>query len=183
MNYRWLIREFRSLGTRIWMILLAIALGVGSVNGVHSLADSIRTAIQDQSRPLMAADIVTQSVHSFPTDYLNLSESYETSSTKEMLSMVSNAQFESLLAEVKGVSSQYPLYGNVLLESGASLQSQLSAETVVVQRSVLKRLSLSIGGTLNINGQSFTISGVVESESDRVNIGMAGGPRVEADWT
>ena len=178
MNYRWLLREFRSLGSRVWMIILAVALGVGSVNGVHSLADSIRTAIQDQSRPLMAADIVSQSVHPFPEGYQTLSQEFDTSTTKEMLSMVSNAQFESLLAEVKGVSNDYPLYGNVSLESGDSLQSKLTPENAVVQRSVLKRLSLSIGDTLNINGQSYTISGVVESESDRVNIGMASGPRV-----
>ena len=177
-QFRWLKRELRSLGSRIWIILLAIALGVGAVNGVHSLADSIRGAIQDQSRPLMAADIVNQSVHPFPEDYQHLADEYETSETKEMLSMISNAEFESVLAEIKGVSEGYPLYGDVVLASGQSLWTQLSMDTVVVQRSILKRLSLKLGETVLINGKPFTIQDVVESESDRVNVGMAAGPRV-----
>ena len=175
---RWIRREFRSLGNRIWVVLLAIAIGVGAVNGVHSLADSIRAAIQDQSRPLMAADFVTQSVHPFPDDYRELSTQYETSETREMLSMVSSGTYDSVLAEIKGVSDQYPLYGEVELESGRSLTTQLTKEAVIVQRSILKRLSLSVGEDLLVNGQSFRIVDVVISESDRVNIGMAAGPRV-----
>ena len=175
---RWIAREFRSLGGRLWMVLLAIAIGVGAVNGVHSLADSIRSAIEDQSRPLMAADVVTQSVHPFPKDYQDLAGNYETSETKEMLSMVSNAQFESVLAEIKGVSAAYPLYGDVELESGKTLSDHLSTETVIVQRSILKRLSLNVGDSLMVNGLPYTIADVVLSESDRINVGMAAGPRV-----
>ena len=175
---RWIQREFRSLGKRIWVVLLAIAIGVGAVNGVHSLADSIRSAIQDQSRPLMAADFVTQSVHPFPTDYQDLSDEYETSETREMLSMVSSGTYDSDLAEIKGASDGYPLYGEVELESGQALFTQLTKDTTIVQRSILKRLNLSVGDTLNVNGKMFTIADVVLSESDRVNVGMAAGPRV-----
>ena len=175
---RWIKREFRSLGNRIWMVLLAISIGVGAVNGVHSLADSIRATIQDQSRPLMAADFVTQSVHPFPDDYHELSAKYETSETREMLSMVSSGTYDSVLAEIKSVSVGYPLYGEVELESGQPLFTQLTRETVVVQRSILKRLNLNLGDVLNVNGESFTITDVVLSESDRINVGMAAGPRV-----
>ena len=145
-------REFRSLGGRLWVVILAIAIGVGAVNGVHSLADSIRAAIQDQSRPLMAADFVTQSVHPFPKDYQDLALKYETSQTREMFSMVSSGTYDSVLAEIKGVSGTYPLYGEVELASGKSLLQQLASEKVVVQRSLLKRLKLGVGATLLVNG-------------------------------
>ncbi|MEC7987125.1 MAG: ABC transporter permease, partial [Myxococcota bacterium] len=171
-------REFRSLGGRLWVVILAIAIGVGAVNGVHSLADSIRAAIQDQSRPLMAADFVTQSVHPFPKDYQDLALEYETSQTREMFSMVSSGTYDSVLAEIKGVSGTYPLYGEVELASGKSLLQQLASEKVVVQRSLLKRLKLGVGDTLLVNGERYTIADVVLSESDRVNVGMAAGPRV-----
>lgn len=175
---RWIRREFRSLGGRIWVVLLAIAIGVGAVNGVHSLADSIRIAIQDQSRPLMAADFVTQSVHPFPADYQKLSVKYETSETREMLSMVSSGTYDSVLAEIKGVSEDYPLYGAVEVESGKALDSLLTKDTVIVQRSILKRLNVQVGDDLLVNGETFQIADVVLSESDRVNVGMAAGPRV-----
>lgn len=175
---RWVRREFRSLGGRIWVVVLAIAIGVGAVNGVHSLADSIRSAIQDQSRPLMAADFVTQSVHPFPREYQALSSEYETSQTREMLSMVSSGTFDSVLAEVKGVSDTYPLYGEVELASGKSLSAQLNKERVVVQQAILKRLNVSVGDTLLVNGKEYNIFDVVLAESDRVNVGMAAGPRV-----
>lgn len=175
---RWIQREFRSLGGRIWVVVLAIAIGVGAVNGVHSLADSIRSAIQDQSRPLMAADFVTQSVHPFPEEYQQLALEYETSETSEMLSMVSSGTFDSVLAEVKGVSEGYPLYGEVELESGRSLAAQLDKSSTVVQRSILKRLNLRVGDTILVNGKEYKIADVVLTESDRVNVGMAAGPRV-----
>ena len=55
--------EIRGLSHRIWIIVLAVALGVGATTVVHALADSIRVAIQQESRPMMAGDLVARSMH------------------------------------------------------------------------------------------------------------------------
>ena len=174
----WIIREFRSSGYRIWIILFAIALGIGAITAVQGLADSIRDGITSQSRPLQAGDVVVSSKHIFPKEYPLLKEKFTQSQTKEMFSMASSPRGDSVLVELKAVSKNYPLYGKVSLASNTSLQEKLKTNTVVVEQTLLNRLGLSLGDELWLNNTPFTIADQVVSESDRLNVGMSSGPRV-----
>lgn len=174
----WILREFRSIGYRIWIILFAIALGIGAITAVQGLADSIRTGIADQSKPLQAGDVVARSMHPFPKEYPALQAQFTQSQTKEMFSMASAEQGQSILVELKSVSKNYPLYGEVSLASGAALQDNLQENTVVVEQSLLHRLQLKLADELLLNGVKFTIVDIVLSESDKLNVGMSSGPRV-----
>ena len=152
--------------------------------GFHTKCDSGQSETVDGGR---FCDTVCAS---FSNRLSRFVKQYETSETREMLSMVSSGTYDSVLAEVKGASDGYPLYGEVELESGQSLFTQLNKDTVVVQRSILKRLNLSVGDTLSVNGKTFTIADVVLSESDRVNVGgcrtqsvsVYGGTRPNKNW-
>ena len=92
--------------------------------------------------------------------------------------MASSKDGESVLVELKAVSEDYPLYGEVSLVSDASLVEKLQNDSVVVEQNLLNRLGLEIGEKLWLNGFSFTITDQVLSESDRLNVGMSSGPRV-----
>ena len=62
-------REIKGLSHRIWIIVFAVALGVAATTAVHALAESIQVAIQQESRPMMAGDLVARSMHTFPEDF------------------------------------------------------------------------------------------------------------------
>lgn len=174
---RFIKRELRSLRNHFIIIIGAIALGVAAITSVHALGDSVREGIRVESRPMMAADIVVRSMHSFPDEYFNI-QSDKTSQTKEMLSMAATKNGQSLLIELKAVSSKYPLYGELDIEPQQVTPATLADDQVIVQNSLLRRLELRVGDQIMLNGIDFTIAGVVLAEPDRLNAGLNSGPRV-----
>ena len=113
--WRAVLRELRTLRYRAFVIIGAIALGVAAITSVQAVADSVRTVIKEQARPMMAGDLVVRSQHPIPEDVLKLLPQQQ-SQTREMATMVSNTNGEALLAECKAVSPTYPLYGRLALE-------------------------------------------------------------------
>ena len=70
--WRSVLRELRTLRYRAFVIIGAIALGVAAITSVQAVADSVRTVIKDQARPMMAGDLVVRSQHPIPEDVLKL---------------------------------------------------------------------------------------------------------------
>ena len=169
------LRELRTLRYRAFVIVGAIALGVAAITSVQAVANSVRTVIKDQARPMMAGDLVVRSQHTIPEQVLKLLP-LQQSQTREMATMVSNTNGEALLAECKAVSPSYPLYGKLELDPESS--RALNDSQILVQGSLLRRLSVKLGEEIFINGQSFVIAGEILQEPDRMSIGLSSGPRV-----
>jgi putative ABC transport system permease protein len=72
----------------------------------------------------------------------------------------------------------YPFYGNVTLDTGQSLRTALTADTVVVSDGVLLRLGAKVGDSIAIGGKPFRIAGQVTNEPDRMTGSINVGPRV-----
>ncbi|PNK60656.1 ABC transporter permease [Psychrobacter sp. FDAARGOS_221] len=83
-----------------------------------------------------------------------------------------------LLARVKGVSSNYPLYGEVELASGKPLWQQLKSGHVVVETQVLTGLELDVGDTVKIGDATFVIADELLAEPDRPLTAFGFGARV-----
>lgn len=177
MIWRWMWREIRSMRHHMIVLVGSIAMGVAAMTAVHALGDSIRQGLKEQSRPMLAGDLVVQSMHPFPNDIRKL-KTKSSSETKEMLSMVSNQAGTPLLSELKAIDGSYPLYGSVRLSKTVPLSKLLTEDTVIVEPSLLTRLSLKEEEDVWINGKKFTVIAQVLSESDRMNIGMSAGPRI-----
>jgi len=88
--------------------------------------------------------------------------------------------------EVKGVDNAYPLYGNVVLESGRDVEAVLSGQghrpAAIVEPSLLTRTDGKIGDTLRLGDVDFVIADVLSLEPDRLSAGrFMIGPRVLVD--
>ena len=88
--------------------------------------------------------------------------------------------------EVKGVDNAYPLYGNVVLESGRDVEAVLSGPgprpAAIVEPSLLTRTDGKIGDTLRLGDDDFVIADVLSLEPDRLSAGrFMIGPRVLVD--
>ncbi|MGC6507470.1 MAG: ABC transporter permease [Myxococcota bacterium] len=170
-------REIKGLSHRIWIIVFAVALGVAATTAVHALAESIQVAIQQESRPMMAGDLVARSMHTFPEDIFKIQPEAQ-SQTIETLSMAASTEGQSILVEVKAVSPSYPHYGTLEIRPSEARTLLNEGHTVLVEEGLLRRLSVEIGEQLTINGASFEIAGVIINESDRMNVSLNAGPRV-----
>jgi len=84
----------------------------------------------------------------------------------------------SLLCNIKGVESGYPLYGRVDLASGREFSQVLEGGKIVVDQGVLDRLGVTIGDQILIGKGLFEIADVIIYESTRPVNFFNIGPRI-----
>ena len=178
-------REMRASRTRFLFVVLAVAVGVGSLTGVRGFSRSFRHMLLAQARTLMAADM-TARVFSLPNadqqaalQHLEEMGVRRTWITETVTMASSPATPNPLLISVKAVDTKlYPFYGAVALNPPQALREALTATSVVVSDDLLVRLDVHTGDSLRIGGQDFRIAGTVVSEPDRMTGSLNVGPRV-----
>ena len=181
------LRELRGSAGRIGFFAACLAVGVAAVVAVAGLSSALDRAIRDQARSLLAADLAVESGRPIPEAVLEAVYALggaRRADVRELPSVVSAPAADdgrpgpSLLAELKAVSAGYPFYGAVEVEPPRPLGELLGTDRVLVGPELLTRLGLAPGDTLMVGGESFTISGVVIAEPDRIGVSFTLGPRV-----
>jgi putative ABC transport system permease protein len=182
-------RESRSSSFKFLFVILAVAVGVGSLTGVRGFSRAFHEMLLSQARTLMAADLSLR-VFELPTpqqdaamDALAKAGVERTWITETVtMAAVESKPGESkppMLVSVKAVDpKKYPFYGEIRLAPSAPISQALTAETVAVSDDVLLRLNLKVGNSIRLGGQSFRIAGQVTYEPDRMVGSLNVGPRV-----
>ena len=177
-------RESRSSSFKFLFVILAVAVGVGSLTGVRGFSRAFRQMLLSQARTLMAADLSLR-VFELPTpqqvasmDALSKSGIARTWIT-ETVTMAAVGSKPPMLVSVKAVDpKKYPFYGEIGLSPPAPLSKALTADTVAVSGEVLLRLNRKVGDSIRLGGQTFRIVGEVTYEPDRMLGTLNVGPRV-----
>ena len=178
-------RESRSSSFKFLFVILAVAVGVGSLTGVRGFSRAFQGMLLSQARTLMAADLSLR-VFELPTEQQTAAmnelatRDVEHTWITETLSMASGGDSKPpMLVSVKAVDPKlYPFYGEIGLSPPASLSQALTSDTVAVSDDVLLRLNLKVGDTLRLGDQAFRIIGRVVFEPDRMLGTLNVGPRV-----
>src|SRR5580704_1226428 len=178
-------RESRSSSFKFLFVILAVAVGVGSLTGVRGFSRAFQDMLLSQARTLMAADLSLR-VFEVPTpqqtaamDALAKSGVDRTWITETVTMASTGVDKPPMLVSVKAVDPRkYPFYGQIGLSPPAPLSQALTADTVAVSDDVLLRLKLKVGDSIRLGGQSFRIVGEVTYEPDRMLGSLNVGPRV-----
>lgn len=178
-------REMRASRAKFLFVILAVAVGVGSLTGVRSFSRSFRRMLLREARTLMAGDLSAR-IFGMPTpeqdavlNRLRRRGVERTWITETVTMASSEATPDPLLISVKAVDpAAYPYYGAVKLNPPGTLRQVLDARSVVASDDLLIRLKVRVGETLRIGGQDFRIAGVVVAEPDRMTGSLNVGPRV-----
>ena len=178
-------REARASAVKFAFVVLAVAIGVGSLAGVRGFSRSFQTMLMREARTLLAADL---SVRTFAlpnadqTATLNRLEQRGVAHTwiTETVSMVSNGEGKApLLVSIKAVDpGRYPFYGTVKLQPAQTLPAMLQPDAIGVSDDLLLRLGIKTGDEVRIGGQTFRIAALVEEEPDRMAGSLNVGPRI-----
>ncbi len=191
MNFNWHTawkiawRESRASSVKFLFVVLAVAIGVGSLTGVRGFSRAFHQMLLDQARTLMAADLSLR-VFTLPTpqqqaalDQLSR-EGVERTWITETLSMASAAPGQPpMLVSIKAVDPKiYPFYGEIRLDPPGPLSKELTPDSVAVSDDLLLRLKVKPGDTVRLGGQPFRIAGRVAFEPDRMLGSLNVGPRV-----
>ena len=182
----------RTLGTqslsRAWwrrwvypiLFLLTLTLSLATYLTLDSIQQSVDSYIEDNQRALVGGDLILNSKQDWPADVLQQVQTLKDTQTvyDYQFSAMAVTAKQTLLAQVKGVSPAYPLYGEAELASGKPLWQQLTKDSVVVAPEVLNGLEAKVGERINIGEGQFTIADVLTKEPDRPLTAFGFGGRI-----
>jgi len=178
-------KEMRAGLSGFRIFIACLALGVAAIAGVGSLSDAIEAGIAKDARQLLGGDVALRLLHrpATPDQKAYMSRTAAVSEVVEMRAMARSVESrERTLVELKAVDDPYPLVGRLALDGGADLKAKLARQGdswgAVAERNLLTKLGLEMGDSLRLGEATFTVTGIIEKEPDRVATVLSFGPRL-----
>ena len=172
-------REMRGSLGRFRVFLGALLLGVAAIGTVGSVAESMRSGINDNARILLGGDIEISSLHTPPDpDIIDAANSFGTVSKVVQMRAMLQASDRRKLVELKAVDGNWPLVGTAALDPAMPLTSALDQGGVVADGALLRSLGLKPGDRARLGDIDVEIRGNLTSEPDRSISFVSFGPRV-----
>jgi putative ABC transport system permease protein len=177
-------RETRGAWRHFIGFLVCIALGVGALVAVLSVAASLDRSLGKEARALLGGDVELRSARPLdPAAEAPVRELVRQGAAvlrvRELVAMARRpAEGRTLLVELKAVDHGYPLYGRLDTVPARSLDELVAGNGVVVEEPVLGRLGLARGDQVTIGDAALTVTGIVRKEPDRAASLFTLGPRV-----
>ena len=171
MAWRLFGRELRSGELRLLFAALGVA--VAAVTAVGFFADRVHLALEREARQLMGGDLIVSAEHPLP-DFLRQEaarQGIEIAETLTFPSMVGLAGAVQL-ADIKAVSSGYPLRGQLsvasrLGEVGAPVAGGPSAGAVWLDERLATALRATPGDVVTVGRAALRVAAILTLEPDR----------------
>ena len=168
---RFLRRDSRS--GELTLLMLALIIAVASSTAISLFANRINRSMNYQAAEFLAADLVLSSPDPISgyilqqADNLGLKQSQGTEFSSVLME---NDEF--LLAGVKAVSANYPLYGYLKIRQQSYAQEQTvfhgpKPGEAWVESRILSALKLKLGDPLRVGEQALRISQIITYEPDK----------------
>jgi len=170
-SWRLLGRELRSGELRLLFAALIVA--VTAVTAVGFFGDRVRQGLQREAQQMMGGDLIVTSDHPLP-------ERYREEARRRGLQLAETMVFPSMvmaggqaqLADIKAVSSGYPLRGSLASIARGEENSREShrgpeAGTVWLDERLTAALSTRAGQALRVGGATLPVAAILTREPDR----------------
>jgi putative ABC transport system permease protein len=177
-------RESRTARRRLLLYMSSISLGVAALVAIDSFAGNVTSSVRDQSRSLLGGDIAFSGRQAFPTTFDTILDSLSAEGTPiarvtSFASMALVARTEGTrLVQVRAVSANYPLYGDVVTEPAGKWAELQHGANTLVDPSLLVTLDAQVGDTLVLGFHVFRIIGTLRTVPGDPGVTAAIGPRV-----
>ncbi|MEQ8810429.1 MAG: ABC transporter permease, partial [Imperialibacter sp.] len=109
-------RDSRRSRSRLFLFTSSIILGITALVAINSFKSSLFSAINDQAKGLLGADLVVRSSQPFTEDYLPLLDSIGTERSSEcyFASMIYFPRSQGTrLVQVRALEGDFPYYGAI----------------------------------------------------------------------
>lgn len=165
------------------LLIICLFLGVATLATIGSLTASITGELSQRGQVILGGDFeVTMSQRlASEAELAAFEREGVLSETVRMQAMAqrtapraSGIGPDAILAELKGVDYDYPLYGTLTLRSGK--YAPLDPASTVIGAGLADRLDLKPGDRIRFGEAEFAISGIILDEPDRLGEGFTLGP-------
>ncbi len=182
---RFSLREMRGGLSGFFIFLACIALGVGAIGGVNSVARSITGGVESQGQSILGGDMRFKLVQreADASERAFLDTLGDVAVSAEMRSMVRlDDGSDQTLAEIKAVDGAYPLYGTLTTEPALARDDLFGRRDgifgAVAAPILFDRLGLEPGDTIRLGSATFQLRARLTEEPDLVSGGFGFAPRL-----
>ena len=151
--------------TGIYLLIVALSLAISATTALKFSNEQVQQAVALQAAKMQAADLVLSDNDPITSDWkkqakdLNLKQS-EVTVFGSMAS--TNDQF--VMVNVKAIDSSFPLRGELRVQPQAA---QIKSGEVWLSQRAMDLLKVKVGESLNIADGRFTVSAVIEHDSNQ----------------
>jgi putative ABC transport system permease protein len=183
LSLRYALRELRGGLRGFYVFIACIALGVMAIAGVGSVAASLGDGMAREGRNLLGGDVafLLFQREAKPEELAFLRSRGQVSVIATLRGMARAADSRLALVELKAVDNTYPSIGELTLNPAVPINDLLAERDGVfgaaADPTLLARLDLKIGDIVTVGDARFQIRSAVESEPDKLGIGIGFGPR------
>jgi putative ABC transport system permease protein len=180
---RFALRDLRSGLSGLHILVVCVILGVTAIAAIGSLSESVHQGLEREGQPLLGGDIeIALAQRQISSGERSALSSLGTIGEVASLRAMASSASRHALIEIKAVGRDYPLYGNLALSDGLSLEDALGSRNtrrgIAADPLLLGRLGLKTGDAIAIGEARFDIRASILREPDRLSDGIAFGPRV-----
>ena len=173
------LKDLRGDLRRFTILLACLALGVGTITLVGSVGAALQSALLRDARTLLGGDIEAQLSYraANPEERQAFAGLGKLGEVIEVMGRADAGEQNSFLA-IRAVDANYPLIGSVTVkDTDAPLPSLLAPRAdgsfgLVADQLLLDRLGLKLGDQLTISDATFTLTGIIGTEPDRITAGL-----------
>ncbi|QFT12705.1 ABC transporter permease [Vibrio sp. THAF190c] len=161
--FSWSIEEIRH--GQLWPVSIALTLIIACVFALSALAERMEQVIVKQGKDALTADSVFISANPLPEPLLELVA--DKNLDKSELTRFSTMAFSDngmQLVTVKAVESNYPLRGEMFLESADAQQTNVKPGELWLDERIFSQLEVNIGDNVTIGDADLTITGRITQE-------------------
>ncbi|MGN6466995.1 MAG: ABC transporter permease, partial [Rhizobiaceae bacterium] len=182
---RFSLREMRGGLSGFVVFLTCIALGVGAIGGVNSVAEAISASVSAQGRILLGGDLRFELNQRAADDaerayFRSLGTVAQSADMRSMARLADGS--DQALVEVKAVDDAYPLYGTLATDPELSHDALFGEENgaygAAAPDILLARLHLKIGDRVRLGNATIELRARLVDEPDAVSEGFAFAPRL-----
>jgi putative ABC transport system permease protein len=177
-------RESRTARRRLLLYMSSISLGVAALVAIDSFAGNVTRSVRGQSRALLGGDVAFGARTPFTAGVDSLLDSLRRAGVPvarqtSFASMgVATRTGNTRLVQVRAVTENYPLYGDVVTEPAGRWGALASGSRALVDPSLLIALDARVGDTISLGYGRFEIAGVLRSVPGDPGVAAIIGPRV-----
>jgi putative ABC transport system permease protein len=184
LSWRLACRELRGGLRGFYVFIACIALGVGAIAGVGSLANSVSAGLAQEGQVILGGDLAFSVMHREvdANERSFLDARGTVSATATLRAMARTADGRAALVEVKAVDEQYPLFGHVVVAPERPLPDILAAQDgafgAAADPALFARLDLAVGARVQLGEATIVLRARLDQEPDKLASGLAFGPRL-----
>ena len=171
MAWRKLLREWRS--GELWVLFVALLVAVGAMTAVSFFTDRVAKTVATQAAEVLAADLVLTSGREIDEVVHMQAEQagLQTARRVSFPSVVLDGE-QSALADIEGVSENYPLRGTMRIADSLLAEPRATSETPApgeawAESRLLAQLGVDVGVTLEVGEHRVTVTQVLHFAPDR----------------